>query len=219
MKVRAFHLAAFGQTDGIALTSHLPLHGQLALATIKGSEYPHLISYHQGVAHSMILKISSKTGEYSFQAPGVPIEADSICGLPLIHCLYEVWTRYPIAAAVEHHRQYCSKRGAQIHFTVSRDHGYFVQQLKNDIGDFIRKSQKPASDRLLSIGITASSSWDLGDLSQFKFGDWIVGLFCLIPVQIAITQNGQLISLKDGIRTGDFQDEIAGIDVESIANR
>jgi hypothetical protein len=219
MQVRVFHLASFGQTDGIALTNHLPLRGQLALATIKGSEYPHLISYHQGKAHSMLLKISSKTGEYSFQAPEVPFEADSIGHSPLIHCLYEVWTRYPIAAAVEHHRQYCSKKGAQIHFTVSQHHGYFVQHLKNDISDFIRKSQKPASDRLLSVSVTASSSWDLEDLSEFKFGDWLVGLFCLIPVQIAITQNGQLISLKDGIRTGDFQDEIAGVDVESIANR
>jgi len=219
MHVRAFHLGSFGQTDGIALTNHLPLHGQLALATIKGSEYLHLISYDQRKVHSMILKISSKTGEYSFQAPEVLIEADSIHCLPLVHCLYEVWTRYPIAAAVEHHRQCCSKKGAQIHFTASQHHGYFVQQLKDDVGDFIRKSQKPASDRLLSIAITASSSWDLDGLSKFKFGDWIVGLFCLIPLQIAITQNGQLFSLKDGIRTLDFQDEIAGVDVESIANR
>ncbi|CAG8442852.1 12656_t:CDS:10 [Acaulospora colombiana] len=37
------------------------------------------------------------------------------------------------------------------------------------------------------------------EYTEYQFGDWIIELFCLIPLQIAITRDNEFIPLRDGV--------------------
>ena len=89
------------------------------------------------------------------------------------------------------------------------------------IRDFEQQTRKPTRRLLVDISVSARSSFHPTTPtlvpSQFKAGDWLVGLFCLIPIHIAVTGQNRFIPLRDGVISPDFEQSLLGADVAHIA--
>ena len=87
--------------------------------------------------------------------------------------------------------------------------------------DFEQKTRKPTRRQLADIGVAVQPSFDPASpnfpVSQFKAGDWLVGLFCLIPIHIAVTGQNRFIPLRDGVISQEFEQSLLGADVGRIA--
>ena len=85
----------------------------------------------------------------------------------------------------------------------------FASYFKDGVEKFERTIKKPTnlflknistqSDELLTILPTLNHRdfWKL--VSTFKAGEWMVDLFCLIPIHIAMATDSRFIPLNDGI--------------------
>jgi hypothetical protein len=85
--------------------------------------------------------------------------------------------------------------------------------------EFERKTRKPTG-KLSEISVTAvqwSEQYDTNELSSLDAGDWLVGLFCLIPIHIAITGSNRFIPLKDGVISSTFEQTLLGASVAEIS--
>jgi len=172
-----------------------------------------------------VLRVTSKTSEYAFR-PGNARRAGAVVQASvhnsLIDCHSDVWTRYPVQAAIQRETavgtQHCPR---SITFISSRQPEAFTTYFRALIRDFEQKTRKPTRRQLADISVSARPSFDLTTPnlvpSQFKAGDWLVGLFCLIPVHIAVTGQNRFIPLRDGVISPDFEQSLFGADVAHIA--
>jgi hypothetical protein len=226
-RLLCYHLASFGSTDAIpiALPEGLHLSANMAVSCMGQTESPQVIFLDRStqVCSSISLHITGKTSEYDFRARGN--RSDSV-GKDTVHnslidCHSDVWTRYPVQAAV--HREtapgtkHCPR---SITFISSGSPESFSQYLIALIRDFKQKTRKPAR-QLANITVTARLSFDPASptfpISQFKSGDWLVGLFCLIPIHIAVTGQNRFIPLCDGVISQEFEQSLLGAEVARIA--
>jgi len=192
---------------------------------MRQAETPHAIflDLSTPVCWSITLYITSKIGEYHFRAGGD--RSDSV-GKDMVHnslidCHSEVWTQYPVQTTF--HREtapgtkHCRR---SITFISSSSSDSFSKYLTALIRDFKQKTRKPARE-LADISVAAQPSFDPASpnfpISQFKSGDWLVGLFCLIPIHIAVTGQNRFIPLCDGVISQEFEQSLLGADVARIA--
>jgi hypothetical protein len=223
-ELRVVHVASFGQRpEGFLLKPYFQRIVQgLAFAKIRSSQYVHLVSLHASQLQTWELRITSKAADYAFHSFGGLERPESVAEASLIHCFTEVWTRYPIVSAMdsERHIVLLWSQAQQIQFVISAHPTLFAQEFKKQIKQFERQFHKPTCGRLSALDISASSRFDPSMVcSKFSFGDWLAGLFCLIPIHIAITNANQFVPLKDGSLSGDLGDSFAGDGVEQLANR
>jgi hypothetical protein len=121
---------------------------------------------------------------------------------------------------MERYTESQEREGGEMSFVVSTNHGALVKEFRDQQTAFFRNNSKPTSDRLTALTITASTSYDTSrELSTFRLGDWLMGLFCLLPIHLAVTASNVFIPMRDGFRTEGFEEEIAGATVEGVANR
>lgn len=223
-ELRVVHVASFAQRpEGFLLKLHSQIIAQgLALAKIDSSQNAHLVSLHQGRVRTWELAITSKAVDYAFHSFGGLERPESVAEASLIHCFNEVWTRYPIVAAVDsdRHTALLQSQAHQVHFVVSAHPAFFAQEFTKQIKQFERQLHKPTCGRLAALDVSASLRFDPPMLcSEFSFGAWLVGLFCLIPIHIAITNANQFVPLTDGSSSGDLGEAFAGDGVEQLANK
>ena len=189
------------------------------------TESPHAIFLDRSalVCSSTSLHITTKTSEYDFRARGN--RSDSVGNNSvhnsLIDCHSDVWTRYPVQAAI--HREtapgtrHCPR---SITFISSGPPESFSRYFTALIRDFGQKTRKPAR-QLADINVAAQLSFDPASpnspISQFKSGDWLVGLFCLIPIHIAVTGQNRFTPLCDGVISQEFEQSLLGAEVARIA--
>lgn len=114
-------------------------------------------------------------------------------------------------------------------FVSDRNHGLFRAYFSAMIRAFKQQTRKPtgdqsAGDKLQSIRISSVSfeafieqANDM-EISSFSAGEWLVELLCLIPIQIAITQENRFVPLKDGIFSTEFERSLLGAEVGQIAD-
>jgi len=189
------------------------------------TENPHAIFLDRStpVCSSISLHITSKISEYDFRAEGNrsdSVRKDTIHN-SLIDCHSEVWTRYPVQAPFRRETapgtQHCPR---SITFISSSSSNSFSKYVTALIRDFKQKTRKPAR-QLADISVAAQPSFDPASpnfpISQFKSGDWLVGLFCLIPIHIAVTGQNRFIPLCDGVVSQEFEQSLLGADVAHIA--
>ena len=182
------------------------------------TEKPHVIFLDRStsVCSSSSLHTTSKTSEYDFCADRN--RSDSIA---LIDCHSDVWTQYPVQAAIPREAapgtKHCPRSITLISSNSSHSFSKYFDAL---IRDFKQKARKPAR-QLADIIATAQSFFDPASpnfpISQFKSGDWLVGLICLIPIHIAVTQQNRFIPLRDGVTSQEFEKSLLGADVVHIA--
>jgi len=189
------------------------------------TENPHAIFLNRSTraCSSISLHITSKISEYDFRAGGNrsgSVRKDTVHN-SLIDCHSDVWTRYPVQAVIRRETALGTKqRPRSITFISSSSPDCFSKYLNTLIHDFKQKTRKPAR-QLADISVAAQRSFDPASpnfpISQFKYGDWLVGLFCLIPIHIAVTGQNRFIPLRDGVISQEFEQSLLGADVARIA--
>ena len=56
------------------------------------------------------------------------------------------------------------------------------------------------------------------DISSFKSGEWMVDIFCLIPIQIALARDNRFIPIKDGVWSPEFDKSLLGAAVGTVSD-
>ena len=175
------------------------------------------------VCWSVSLCVTSKIGEYHFRAGGN--RSDSVgkhtVHNSLIDCHSDVWTQYPVQTTFCRETAVGTKPCQRsITFISSSSSDHFSKYLTALIRDFKQTARKPAR-QLTDINVAAQPSFDPASpnlrISQFKSGDWLAGLFCLIPIHIAVTEQNRFIPLCDGVISQEFEQSLLGADVPRIA--
>ena len=228
-RLLCYHIASFGSGSGIEVQQPA---GSLLTASFAASCLGRKESFHgicinatAKTCSSIALRITSKTSEYAFRPENArragAVEQASVHN-SLIDCHSDVWTRYPVQAAVQRETAVGTKHCPRsITFISSRPPGAFVTYFRALIRDFEQQTRKPTRRLLADISVSARSSFypTTPTLvpSQFKAGDWLVGLFCLIPIHIAVTGQNRFIPLRDGVISPDFEQSLLGADVAHIA--
>jgi len=225
-RLLCYHLASFGSSAAIPieLPESYP-NAKMAVSYMGQRENPHVLflDCSTRLCSSISLHITSKTSEYNFRAGGSRSDTsgENSAHNSLISCHSDVWTRYPIEAAIRRETAPgTNHRPCSITFASSLPPDSFSKYFKALIRDFHQKTGKPT--RLLDkISVAAQLSFDPAlpnfAISQFKTGDWLVGLFCLIPIHIAVTGQNRFIPLCDGVISQEFEQSLLGADVGHIA--
>ncbi|KAF7978535.1 hypothetical protein HWV62_45432 [Athelia sp. TMB] len=230
-KFTAYHWGSFGSTEGIPLDiPPLSVENAPILSSLGRRNSVHLIildvAGHQ--CRSYALDITRKVTEFMFQQQGVSTAsrtAPSTLHNCLIECHTEVWTRFPVVPAVQRQAITSSshRQARRLLFVTDRDHQLFSPHFSDMIQTFERSTRKPAGDILKSILVSSTTFSDMfstmhGALSEFRAGEWLVDLLCLIPIHIAITKENRFIPLKDGVSSTDLEKTLLGAEVSQIVD-
>jgi len=227
-RLLCYHLASFGSVAAIPiqLPEELQLSADLVVSCVGQTENPHAIFLDQSaqVCSSTSLRITCKTSEFDFRAGGV--RSDSV-EKPTVHnslidCHSDVWTRYPVQAAIRRETAPGTNHYPRsITFISPNSPDDLSKHFKALIREFEQKTRKPTRRQLANISVAVQPFFDPVSpnipTSQFKAGDWLVGLFCLIPIHIAVAGQNRFIPLRDGVISQEFEQSLLGADVGRIA--
>ncbi|KIM22919.1 hypothetical protein M408DRAFT_277543 [Serendipita vermifera MAFF 305830] len=223
-----YHWTSFGSNEGtrIPWPTDVSPDSQMIVSSFSARQNVHIIFMDRGkgLCKSIRLRITSNSREFAFRSNpntgGSPDFVNTVNN-SLIDCHAEVWTAYPVNAAISkesvaaatHHRR-------SILFVSSTEPGAFAPYFENMVREFKRKSRKPTKNLLTQIVIQTAGDWKVASrkipTSKFQMGDWLVGLFCLIPIHLAVTRSNRFIPLKDGIDSPEFEHSLLGASVAQI---
>ena len=143
----------------------------------------------------------------------------------LIDCHSDVWTRYPVIAAIPRQSPAFARTTQTLRFITDEQHEGYRSHFRHLIHAFERSTRKPTNGNLGRIVVSAESYQEFAiknafeSASTYLTGKWLVELLCLIPVHIAITSGNRFIPLKDGVVSSDFERSVQGAEVMRIANK
>ena len=232
----AYHWTTFASTKGIPII--LPdfpvnLHAALLTSVVNRNNI-HFIGLDMTTqsCRSVILDITSKAAEFTFQEQRS--KASMNRGKETVHnclidCHSEVWTRFPVVAAVKRRTITSSSKRQQRTLTFVTDDNQrpFSSYFSTMIRNFTKTSRKPANDVLEGTTVSArtfpsfsraflsSPEWPV---SRFRAGEWLADLLCLIPIHIAITQENRFVPLKDGVLSTELERSLLGAEVNRIVD-
>ncbi|KAJ7509859.1 hypothetical protein B0H11DRAFT_2270198 [Mycena galericulata] len=233
---RAYHWSTFGSSQGIDLGALDLPDASATLTSLVSRRNVHLvgIDIDAHVCRSVVLDITKKTTEFMFKETGVKSFSRSGTTASahncLIDCHADVWTRFPVVAAVQRKTIVSSKdrKARKLVFITDRDYDRFATHFAEIIYSFEQRTKKPTGDTLKSIQVLALASstsffsapsldaqWDL---SRFRAGEWLVDLLCLIPIQIAVTRENRFLPLKDGVTSAALERSLLGAEVGQIVD-
>jgi hypothetical protein len=235
-KITAYHWSTFASTRGISVTlPDFPVDLDAAILTsIVNRNNIHLIGLDLNTrsCQSVVLDITQKATEFKFQerrSMASQRHLKQTVHNCLIDCHRDVWTRFPVVAAVKRHTiTSSSQRHQRTLVFVTDDHlRPFSSHFSDIISAFERTSRKPTDGELRSIVVSArpfpsftqdflsSPDWPV---SCFRAGEWLADLLCLIPIHIAITHENRFIPLKDGVVSPQFEKSLLGAEVNRIVD-
>jgi len=193
--LRAYHWATFGSTDGIDIICPDGFTEPLLVTSMVNRASVHVISLDitSKACSSLALDITKKITDFTFREHGEAGFSKRKSAKTLHNCLIDchedVWTQFPVLAAVQHQtilssHEHCSPKlvfvmdGEEHHQHV----GPHFLEMKHR---FYQKTHKPLSDDLKSMKATAedfdqflhSPHWDK---SVFCVGEWLVSIICLV---------------------------------------
>ncbi|KAJ6534677.1 hypothetical protein DFH09DRAFT_932195, partial [Mycena vulgaris] len=233
---RAYHWSTFGSSQGIDLGSLDLPDAPTILTSLVNRRNVHLASIDTNahVCRSVVLNITKKTTEFMFKETGVKSLSKSSTAATahncLIDCHADVWTRFPVVAAVQRQTIVSSRdrKTRKLVFVTDRDHDKFGTHFSELIYAFEQRTRKPTGDTLKRLQVSAlpsrasffsevslDSQWEL---SQFCAGEWVVDLLCLIPIQIAVTRENRFLPLKDGVTSAALERSLLGAEVGQIVD-
>ncbi|KAI9455142.1 hypothetical protein BJY52DRAFT_1122187 [Lactarius psammicola] len=213
----AYHWTTFASTDGISLTlPDFPVNLDAALLTsIVNRDIIHLIGLdiNAQTCRSVILDITCEVTAHN-------------C---LIDCHSDVWTHFPVEAAVKRRTITSSseRQKKTLMFVTDDDQRPFSSKFSEMIRNFTETSRKPTGDVLKGITVSArtftsfartflsSPAWSV---SRFRSGEWLADLLCLIPIHIAITHENRFVPLKDGVLSAQMETSLLGAEVNRIVD-
>ena len=183
---------------------------------------------------SIAVDITRKVTEFMFKERGSKNPSNNsvrqTVNNSLLDCHAEVWTRFPIIAAVGRQTITSSseRRQKSLTFITENPSQPFSSYFSDLIQKFEKATRKPTGDELRRIGIFAAKFGLLHDkviqdsnwkVSRYRFGEWLVDLLCLIPIHIAICRENRFIPLADGILSAELEQSLLGAEVNQIVDK
>ncbi|KAI6035782.1 hypothetical protein EDC04DRAFT_2880315 [Pisolithus marmoratus] len=232
----AYHWSSFGSTEGFELNiPGLPVDEPFVVTSLISRAAVHLLwlDFTARRCQSYALHITRRVTEFMFREKVSRSEPkrtrDATAHNCLVDCYSEVWTRFPVLAAVQRETISSASLRSQksLVFITDRDFQMFAQHFADMIYTFERMTKKPTGDVLKSIQVSAAVfsvfvrelcgnvPWNV---SQYRAGEWIVDFLCLIPIHIALTKENRFIPLKDGVYSTELERSLLGAEVNRIVD-
>ncbi|KAJ7117678.1 hypothetical protein C8R44DRAFT_199862 [Mycena epipterygia] len=232
LSFRAYHWNTFGSSQGIDLGRLQVPYTSLSLTSMVNRRNVHLLGIDTSVCGSVALDITKKTTEFMFQETAIKsapkTKNSTITHNCLVDCHSDVWSRFPVVAAVQRQTIISSNRlPRSFTFSTYKDHNKFAPHFDDLICAFEQRTRKPTGNELKKIGVSAveidrvttllspDNQWAV---SEFRAGEWLVDLLCLIPIQIAVTQENRFVPLKDGVVSAALEQRLLGAEVGQIVD-
>ena len=193
--LKAYHWATFGSSEGIVIEGPDAFTQPLLVTAMVTRASVHVLSLNSitKACSSLALDITQKVTDFTFREHNGagPLKKRSSNTLHncLIDCFEDVWTRFPVLAAVQRQTILSSHRrcSPKLVFVMDgEDHhqhaGPYFTEMKHR---FHQKTLKPLSSDLNNMEVTAedfdeflqSPTWDK---SAFCVGEWLVNIICLV---------------------------------------
>lgn len=227
--IHAYHWSTFGSGD--PFTHELPFQspapllltsfGKISAIHIAGLDFKH----HS--IRSFALDITTKVTEFQFTAQGgqrTDTQQQQTSHNSLIDCHADVWTRFPVRAAIPNHINMVTDAKTSLTFATDRDFDKYEAHFSNLVQTFEQTTRKPTEGLLKKIVINAVQATKLRDhlqnapVTEFCLGSWLVSFFCLIPIHVAVTRENRFMPLKDGVISPEWEKELLGAEVGKIVD-
>jgi hypothetical protein len=183
---------------------------------------------------SITIDITRKVTEFMFKKKGGTATSVNGSGLTLhnsiIDCHKEVWTRFPVLAAVRRGTitSLSKRRQKSLTFITESPTQPFVPYFSELIRTFERATRKPTGDELRRIDVSASNFESFRDkvvldpnwnVSRYRVGEWLVDLLCLIPIHIAVCRENRFVPLANGVFSAKLEKSLLGAEVSRIVDK
>jgi len=193
--LKAYHWATFGSTDGIPIVCPETFTEPLLVTSMVNRASVHVMSLNTSnkACSSLALDITKKITDFTFREYGDVGHSKRRSANTLHNCLIDchedVWTRFPVLAAIQH-QIILSSHGRcppKLVFIVDGEehHQHVSPHFLEMKHRFHQKTHKPLSNDLKNMEVTAQSfdqfvSSPDRDNSVFCVGEWLVNIICLV---------------------------------------
>jgi hypothetical protein len=232
----AYHWETFGSSAGICLdVPQFSLQNAVLTSMVnRGRVFLMGLDVDSGSVQSIAIDITKKLTEFMFKENGNKNVSNNktrhTLHNSLLDCHAEVWSRYPVVAAVKRRAVTSSseRRQKSITFIADNHSQPFSSYFSDLIQTFERTTRKPTGDELHRIRVSAKdftafwtgaimdSDWDI---SRYRVGEWLVDLLCLIPIHIAVCRENRFVPLADGVLSSDLERSLLGAEVTKIVDK
>ena len=234
-RLRCFHWASFGSNDG-----HILEHNSIAglfyfpnISAVSRRDNVHLLYLDpdNNTCASVAIRITGKHDEFTLrsnQPSGSQRATSQTQGLssnPLIDVHGDIWDKFPVEAAIQRsvsRKSICSTRS--LTFVSFQQADLFKNRIAHLIRAFKRASGKPTGNYFTDGNyiVKVVPSFDPFNhsvsSSMFPVGDWLLGLICLVPLQLAIANSGYFVPLCNGVVSEQFEQSLFNQSVPHIAD-
>ncbi|KAG8783755.1 hypothetical protein FRC15_004586 [Serendipita sp. 397] len=225
-----YHWPSFGTNEGIEIPwpDEVPVDASVAVSSIghRSGVYILFTVPRYGSCTSLYIRITKRSSDFTFKPSGGLMGSSNgtkkTVNNSLIDCHSEVWTRFPVRSPITR-----EMNAAAIHqprlilFVSSALSARFAPYFTAMVREFEYRTRKPTKGALKAIRVEAKTNWNplvaASDVSEMRVGDWLVGLFCLIPIHLAVTGSNRFIPLKDGVTSPAFESMLLGASVAQIS--
>ncbi|KAI9443823.1 hypothetical protein H4582DRAFT_1807697 [Lactarius indigo] len=232
----AYHCETFGSTGGIALdVPEFPLESAVLTSMVsRGRVFFFGLDTSSQAVKSVVIDITKEVTEFSFKEKGSKYAWDSgtrhTQHNSILDCHVEVWTRFPVLAAMRRRTITSRSERQQKTLTFIADHHTqpFASYFSHLIHTFEMTIRKPTGDELRSIRVTSAqfgsfletvlsaSDWKV---SRYRVGEWLVDLLCLIPIHIAVCHKNRFYPLVNGVLSAQLERSLLCAEVNQIVDR
>ena len=193
--LKAYHWATFGSTNGITIICPDFFTEPLLVTSMVNRTSIHVISLDttNKACSSLALDITKKITDFTFREHGEAGLSKRKSAHTLHNCLIDchedVWTQFPVVAAIQRQAILSSHRRCppKLGFVVDGEEhhqraGLHFLEMKYR---FHRKTHKPLSNDLKNMEVTSQDFCQFlhsldQDTSVFCVGEWLVSIICLV---------------------------------------
>jgi len=148
----------------------------------------------------------------------------------LLDCHKEVWTRFPVLPAVKRRTitSLSERRPKSLTFITENPTLPFASYFSDLIQGFVKETRKPTGDELRHIKVSATDLESFRDktafdpsrnVSQYRVGEWLADLLCLIPIHIAVCRKNCFVPLTNGVIPSESERSLLDADVSQILDK
>ena len=232
----AYHWETFGSSQGVSLdVPEFPLDGAVLTSMVsRGRVFFLGFDKRSQAVKSIVIDITKKITEFMFKEKGskkiASHGARHTQHNSLLDCHAEVWTRFPVLAAVRRRTITLDseRQKKTLNFITDDQTRPFASYFSDLIQTFEKTTQKPTGDELRGIQVSAAqfkpfldtvlleSDWKV---SRYRVGEWLVDFLCLIPIHIAVCRENRFVPLANGVLSAELERSLLGAEISQIVNK
>ena len=233
-RLRCFHWASLGSNDGHVLEHRVipdVFHSPIVSA-VSRRDNVHLLYLdpRNNTCSSVAIRITSKHDEFTLRSnrpsgsKPTTTQTQEVPN-PLIDVHSDVWDKFPVEATIQRSVSQASTRSIRsLTFISLQQADHFKNRIARLIKAFKQESGKPTGDYFTDSNylVDVVPFFDPLDhsvsVSMFPLGDWLLGLICLVPLQLAIANSGYFVPLSNGVFSERFEQSLFNQSVPYIAD-